>query len=98
MGKLATAGEHWTLQQFTEVAGEPWYVLQEYSTGFVERQWTGGLREIDALVHKMGIAPEKLPPTTGKQFYRRFSDLVSDECRPLPLPLPASSAGMSHKG
>jgi hypothetical protein len=64
-------GTSWTLQEFTTVAGRPWYALQQHSDGGVERQYTGNKQEMDALCRKHRIRPQKLPPTTEEEFLSR---------------------------
>jgi hypothetical protein len=64
-------GALWTLQQFTEVAGKPWYALQRHSDAGIEWQYTGYRHEVDTLIRKLRIKPEELPPTTEEEFLSR---------------------------
>ncbi len=61
----------WTLQQFTTVAGQPWYALQQQSDGGMEKQFTGYHHEMTALCRKLRITPEVLTPTTEEEFLRQ---------------------------
>jgi hypothetical protein len=65
---------HWTLQQFTTVAGKPWYALHEQTDAGVERGFTGYRYEMDELAARLGIVPEELEPTTEEEYFSRFDD------------------------
>jgi hypothetical protein len=79
---LDDKGTIWTLQQFTTVAGKPWYALQQHTDAGVERQYTGYRHEMDALCRELRIVPEALPPTTEEEFLRRWANELPDK-RPL---------------
>ena len=64
----------WTLQQFTAIAGRPWYALQGRSGAGVERQYTGYAEELAELARHLGITPEVLPATTEADFFRRCAE------------------------
>lgn len=68
---LGDKDRFWTLQQFTTVAGQPWYALQQHSDGGVERQYTGYEHEMTALCRKLRVTPQVLPPTTEEEFLSR---------------------------
>lgn len=68
---MGNKGTRWTLQEFTSVAGKPWYALQEQSDSGVERQFTGNKQEMDALCRKHRIRPQELPQTTEEEFLNR---------------------------
>ena len=61
----------WTVQQFTTIAGHPWYALQQHSDGGVLWQFTGYRHEIDALAARLAITPEELPPISEQDFFAR---------------------------
>ena len=67
----------WTVQQFTTIAGHPWYALQQHSDGGVLWQFTGYRHEIDALAARLAITPEELPPISEQDFFARCSELAS---------------------
>ncbi len=59
----------WTLQQFSEVAGKPWYALAERDeTGNVVRQFTGYRGEMDEFARQYGLKPRELPAIAESQF------------------------------
>jgi len=59
----------WTLQQFSEVAGKPWYALAERDEkGNVVRQFTGNRGEMDEFARQHGLKPRELPATAESQF------------------------------
>lgn len=64
-------GSVWTLQEFTQVAGKPWYALQQHSDAGVQRQYTGFDHEMTALCRTLRVTPERLPPTTEEEFLKR---------------------------
>ena len=61
----------WTLQEFTQVAGKPWFALQEHTDAGVQRQFSGYKHELAALCRKLRISPERLAPTTEEEFIKR---------------------------
>jgi len=59
----------WTLQQFTEVAGKPWYALAERDEkGNVVRQFTGNRGEMDEFAQQHGLKPRELPAIAESRF------------------------------
>ena len=57
-----TPPQLWTVQQFTTVAGHPWYALQQHSDGGVLWQYTGYRHEIDALAEETPMPAEFTVP------------------------------------
>ena len=72
-GETATSrnGTHWTLQQFTTIAGHPWFALQQHNDAGIISQFTGYRHEVDAMCSKHGITPEELDPITEQEFFDR---------------------------
>jgi|SRR5271165_3081036 len=62
-------GAFWTLQQYDEIDGQPWYALLEQDGNGVLRGWTGYRQELEALMKILNVAPQELPPTTSKEFF-----------------------------
>lgn len=69
----------WTMQQFTTVAGKPWFALQKQSDKGLLWQFTGYRHEIDRLCIKHGITPVRLPPTTEEEFFCRAAGDMPQE-------------------
>jgi len=65
------AGTHWTIQQFSEVCGRPWYALQKQDDGGVIQGFTGYRHELTALCELHGIEPEELEPISEAEYLRR---------------------------
>ena len=65
---------NWTVQQFTFVAGRPWFALQQHSDGGVLWQYTGYRHEMDALAVRLGIEPEELDPIGEEEFFARCAE------------------------
>jgi hypothetical protein len=70
--------EQWTLQRFAEVAGQPWFALQQHGPDGVQRQYTGHAHEVAELAAQMRITPRVLPATTEEQFYSSLTKNVRD--------------------
>lgn len=64
-------GTLWTLQQFTTLAGRPWYALQQHSDAGIRHQLTGYRHEMEARARELRITPQELPPTTEEAFFHR---------------------------
>ncbi len=62
-------GAFWTLQQYDEIGGQPWYALLEQNADGVLRGWTGHRRELESLAKILNVAPQELPPTTSEEFF-----------------------------
>ena len=59
----------WTLQQFCEVGGKPWYAMAERDEkGNVVRQFTGNRGEMDEFARQHGLKPRELPAIAESQF------------------------------
>jgi len=67
----ASTATFWTLQQYDEISGKPWYALLEYDSAGVFRGWTGYRPELEALARILNITPHELPPTTAQEFFIR---------------------------
>jgi len=63
-----SAVPYWTVQQFTTVAGRPWFALQLQSDGGVDRQYTGYFHEMKHLAAELGVTPQVRAPTTEEEF------------------------------
>jgi hypothetical protein len=61
----------WTLQQYTMVAGHPWFALQHRVGGKLIRQYNGYRGEMEDLARRLKVRPRILPPTTEKKFFSR---------------------------
>ncbi len=72
--KPDTAGEgtYWTVQQFTTIAGKPWYALQQREGDQAIQKFTGDRDEIDRLCRKFKIEPQELEPVTEEEFFSRW--------------------------
>lgn len=82
-------GSHWTVQQFTTVAGKPWFALQKHNDSGVVWQATGYRHEIESLCKLRNIQPEKLDPIDEEEFYRRFQTTGPEDFRAsFPAPQP----------
>jgi hypothetical protein len=66
-----TTYSRWTFQEFTDIAGRPWFALSEENDAGVVRQFTGYRREMDALAAPLGIVPEELAPIEEGEFFAR---------------------------
>jgi hypothetical protein len=73
----------WTLQEFTTVAGKPWYALQKQNDGGIVWQFTGYLYEVIELAERIGVVPEELAPITEDEFFARLavSEQAEDNTR-----------------
>jgi hypothetical protein len=61
----------WTLQQYDELSGKPWYALLEQDAEGIRRGWTGYRPELENLARILNVSPEELPPTTAQEFFER---------------------------
>ncbi|MGO9440888.1 MAG: hypothetical protein ACLPXM_10125 [Terriglobales bacterium] len=61
----------WTVQQFTTIAGHPWFALQQHNDAGILCQFTGYRHEIDALIARLAIVPEELSPLAEEDFFAR---------------------------
>ncbi len=74
MQDMQSSHNHWTVQQFAEVAGQPWYALQEHGPDGIERQYTGYAHEVAELAATLKVSPRQLPPTTEETFYASLNN------------------------
>lgn len=61
----------WTLQQYDELSGKPWYALLEQDAGGIRRGWAGCRPELENLAKFLNVIPEELPTTTPQEFFER---------------------------
>lgn len=78
MADQQASQSNWTIQQFAEVAGQPWYVLQEHGPDGVQRQYTGYAHEVAELAATIHVSPRQLPATTEEAFYTSLSKTTRD--------------------
>lgn len=72
---MAGANEQsWTIQQFAEVGGQSWHVLQQRNEqGEVQKQFTGYRPEMEELASRLNVKPKELAATTEEKFYESLS-------------------------
>lgn len=78
-GREDAAPFFWTVQQFATVCRQPWFALHRQNDDGVQWGFTGYRHEIDALVKKLGIAPQELPPIEEEEYYRRMAGEMPEE-------------------
>ena len=61
----------WTLQEFTTIAGRPYFALQMENDAGVQKRFTGYRHEMDALAADIGISAEQLDPIGEEEFFAR---------------------------
>jgi hypothetical protein len=78
----------WTLQQYDEIRGKPWYALLEQDDAGIVRGWTGYRPELEALSRILNITSQELPPTTAQEFFIRTN---ISTLRPIAAPHPLAA-------
>lgn len=77
---MSNDGTHWTVQQFSTVAGRPWFALQKHNDAGVIWQATGYRHEMETLCRNHSITPDELKPINEAEFNRRSQTSGPKDC------------------